>query len=70
MLGPLLFDIFLNDLLLTNLRSIVCNFADDKTPYCCGETTKNVIENLPPDQIVVLGCFGNNPAKISVHAAW
>ena len=31
MLGPLLFNIFLNDLLLINLRSIVCNFADDNT---------------------------------------
>ena len=30
-LGPLLFNIFLNDLLLINLRSIVCNIADDNT---------------------------------------
>ena len=36
-LGPLLFKIFLNDLLLNNLRSIVSNFADDNTLYYCGE---------------------------------
>ena len=30
-LGPLLINIFLNDLLLINLRSIVCNSADDNT---------------------------------------
>ena len=42
--GPLLFNIFLNDLLLINLRSNVCNFADDKTLYYCGETTVNVIK--------------------------
>ena len=34
-LGPLLFNIFLNNLLLINLRSIVCNFADDSTLYYC-----------------------------------
>ena len=37
--GPLLFNIFLNDLLLINLRSNVC-----KTLYYCGETTVNVIK--------------------------
>ena len=30
-LVPLLFNIFLNDLLLINLRSNVCNFANDNT---------------------------------------
>ena len=32
-LGPLLFNIFLNDLLFINLRSTVCNFADDKQKF-------------------------------------
>ena len=44
MLGPLLFSIFLNDLLLINLRSIVCNFGDDNTLYYCEETTENLIK--------------------------
>ena len=58
-LGPLLFNIFLNDLLLPHLRSNVCNFADDNTLYCCGKTTENVIENLISDLKVVLKWFGN-----------
>ena len=59
-LGPLLFDIFLNDLLLTNLTSNVCNFADDKTLYYCRETTENVIKNLQSDLKIVLKWFRNN----------
>ena len=45
-LGPLLFKIFLNNLLLINLRPIVCNFAGDNTLYYCVETTQNIIKNL------------------------
>ena len=30
-LGPLLFNIFINDLFLTDLESEICNFADDAT---------------------------------------
>ena len=44
-LRPLLFNIFLIDLLLINLRSNVCNFADDNTLHYCGETTENVKKN-------------------------
>ena len=47
-------NIFLNNLLLTNLRSIVCNFSDNNTLYCCGETTEEVIENLQSDLKVVV----------------
>ena len=42
-LGRLFFNIFLNDLLLIKLRSIVCNFPDDNGLYYCGGTTKNII---------------------------
>ena len=59
-LGPLLLYIFLNDLLLINLRSIVCNFADDNTLYYCGETAENVINNIQSDLKIVLKWFRNN----------
>ena len=45
-LGPLFFNILLNDILLTNIKSVVCNLADGNTLYLCGETTEDVIENL------------------------
>ena len=33
-LGPILFNIFLNDLFFV-LKDIVCNFADDTSPHAC-----------------------------------
>ena len=35
-LGPLLFNIFINDLFLINLDSEICNFPDNNTLYSCG----------------------------------
>ena len=52
-LGPLVFNIFLNDLLLIDLRSNVCNFAYDNMLYHWGETTENVIKNLKSDLKIV-----------------
>ena len=40
---------FFSDLSVTNLRSVVCNCADDNTLYCCKETTENVLGNLQSD---------------------
>ena len=34
-LGPLLFNIFINDLFYVELESEICNFADDTTSYAC-----------------------------------
>ena len=59
-LGSLFFNIFLIDLLVINLKSIVCNFANDSTFYYCGKTTENVIKNLQSDLKVVLKGFRND----------
>ena len=59
-LGSLLFNIFLIDLLVINLKSIVCNFANDNTFYYCGKITENVIKNLQSDLKVVLKGFRND----------
>ena len=42
LLGPLLFNIFINDLLLFIRKSGVCNLADDNTLY----SVENVISDL------------------------
>ena len=59
-LGPFLFNIFLDDLLLINLKSIVRNFADDNTLYYCGETAKNVMKKVQSYLKIVLKWFRNN----------
>ena len=44
-LGPLRFNIFINDLLNIVEKTCICNFADDNTIYSCGTTVVNVMTN-------------------------
>ena len=48
-LGPLLFNIFINDLFLFIQKSEVCNFADDNTLYVCDFSIENVLNSLQTD---------------------
>ena len=41
-LGPLLFNIYLNGLLFLNLETSLCNYADDNTLYACDISFKNL----------------------------
>ena len=45
-LGPLLFNIYLNDLFYIILETDVCNFADDTTPYTCDMSLEVVMDRL------------------------
>ena len=45
-LGPLLFNIFSNDLFLSITKSEVCNFADDNTLYSCNKNLENVFNGI------------------------
>ena len=53
-LGPLLFNIFLNDLFLILESTENCNFADDNTLYSCNESLESVISDLETDTSNVL----------------
>lgn len=48
-LGPLLFNIFINDLFLFIIESGVCNFADDNSIWSHGKTLDIVINKLEGD---------------------
>ena len=49
MLGPLLFNIYLNDLFYAVEYAEICNFADDTTPYDSGDNINNVLTNVKHD---------------------
>ena len=45
-LGPLLFNIFINDFFAFISSCEICNYADDNTLYSCSETVENVLSDL------------------------
>ena len=55
--GPLLFNIFINDLFLNVKKSEVCNFADDNTFYSFDKKLENIFSNLKYDRENVLSWF-------------
>ena len=63
LLGSLLFNIFINGLILFIKKSEVCNFADDNTIYCVGKNIDNVISDRKTDLIGVMEWFKINSLK-------
>ena len=59
-LGPLLFNIFINDFFSFMTRTEVCNFADDNTIYSCASNIDMVISDLEIDMINSLSWFKSN----------
>ena len=67
-LGPLLFNAFINDIFMFIEKTEICNFADDNTIYGCGEDLSNILENLKHDLKILLkwfiiNSFQSNPGK-------
>ena len=62
-LGPLLFNIFINDIFMIVEQSDICNFADDNTVYSCGKSLTDIKENLVSDTKSILNWFRLNSLK-------
>ena len=62
-LGPLFFNIYINDLFFFVEKSGICSFADDNTLYTCGANLKTVLENLKHDASKLLYWFKINSMK-------
>ena len=58
--GPILFNIFINDLLLLIKETDVCNFADDTTLYKRESDLDIVLANLEMDSNIAINGLNNN----------
>ena len=59
-LGPLLFNIYLNDIFYFVEYTEVCNFADDTTPNSCGYDVNEVLTDVEHDSTILLEWFRDN----------
>ena len=64
-LGPLLFNIYLNDLFYEFANTKVCNLADDTTPYACDIDLPTVLRNLEHDTLSDMVWFDGNNMKLN-----
>ena len=64
-LGPLLFNIYLNDLFWINEFTEVCNLADDSTLYSTDPDLKTLIQNLEHDSLLAIEWFESNYMKLN-----
>ena len=64
-LGPLLFNMYINDLFCEFTETEVCNFADDTTPYACNQDLKTLIQKLEHDSLKAIMWFESNYMKLN-----
>ena len=62
-IGPTLFNIFINDLLYTNFNSTTYNYADDNTLSIVGNDINNIISGLQTDANSAITWFNANMMK-------
>ena len=62
-LGPLLFNLFINDLFLFIEKANIGNFAHDNTSYSCNNNLQTILKNFMHDMINVLKWFKVNSMK-------
>ena len=64
-LGPLLFNIYINDLIFTIEQTSVCNYADDTTLYDCDQNLDYLIKKLEHDSTLAIEWFESNYMKLN-----
>ena len=62
-LGPLLFNIFLNDIFLFVGKTKVTNYADDNTPYAIESSVEKLLETLENETSILIKWFHWNEMK-------
>ena len=64
-LGPLLFNIYINDLFLIIKNTDICNYADDTTLYTQGMDLNELLINLEHDSTLLVQWFEENYMKLN-----
>ena len=64
-LGPLLFNIYINDLFFLTESTNVCNYADDTTFHACHMDLENLVRRLEHDSMLATEWFESNYMKLN-----
>ena len=64
-LGPMLFNIYINDMFFALNENDICNFADDTTQYVCDSSLKSVLEKLEHNSELAIAWFEMNYMKLN-----
>ena len=64
-LGPLLFNVYLNDLFYQLADTHVCNFADDTTLNACDLELPSILKELEDNALTAILWFDNNYMKLN-----
>ena len=64
-LGPLLFNVFINDLFFLVEETDICNYADDTTIYVCGHELEHIVSSLETDAQKLSKWFLHNCMKLN-----
>ena len=65
-LGPLLFNFFINDIFFFLNNTNICNYADDITIYACNSKLNTIVHRLETDSSVLAKWFSEN-SKMSPY---
>ena len=64
-LGPLLFNIYINDIFFFVNENNLANYADDNTPYAMDSDIISLIDNLENDTMILIKWFHDNYFKMN-----
>lgn len=64
-LGPLLFNVFVNDIFLFVNNTQICNYADDTTIYACHKDLNTIIRNLEAVGSILANWFSSSFMKLN-----
>ena len=66
-LGPILFNIYINRIFFALKGTDICNFVDDTTLYVCNSNVKSVLEKLKQNSELAIAWFEMNYMKLNTN---